>query len=71
MEPKRNEHGSDVCYCGDYRSQHSRMSRAGALGTRCFCGCEKFRWGHKAKKDERAHWEDYHGKHATYGAQKP
>jgi hypothetical protein len=25
------------------------------------CGCQEFRWGHRAKAEERKHWENYHG----------
>jgi len=68
---KRKEHGSDVCFCGDYRSQHSRV-RWGTEGPadRCFCGCVGFRWGRPAKAEERAHWEKYHPKEILKKAQR-
>ena len=61
-------HGSDICYCGDYRSQH----KYGLDGKACFCvsylepmgGCTGFKWGRKTDAIERAHWEQYHGKAA-------
>jgi hypothetical protein len=45
------EHGSDPCYCGDYRSQHK---------PKCFCGCKGFMFTRKANEAELAHWKQYH-----------
>ncbi len=58
------EHGSDVCFCGDYRSQHDRANRSDSEHRQlwCFCGCTGFKFGHRANADEQAHWEQYHGK---------
>jgi len=55
-------HGSDTCFCGDYRSQHNR----GASKTCAVCGCSGFKDGRPATKEERAHWEQYHGSHAIW-----
>jgi len=55
--------GSDVCYCGDYRSQHD-----GNTGRCRLCywngpySCEVFKLSHRATKEEAAHWAKYHGK---------
>jgi hypothetical protein len=59
----RRKHGSDVCYCGDYRSQHSHVNRESqdpAPADLCFCGCVGFKWGRKANAEERKHWQSYH-----------
>ena len=48
------EHGSDICYCSDYRSQHK--------GGKCSvsrCECPGFLFSHVSK--DRTHWEKYHG----------
>lgn len=52
-------HGSDTCYCGDYRSQHNR-----GPNKMCFCGCTGFKEGRKSTTDERLHWEHFHGPNA-------
>lgn len=68
---KRKKHGSDVCFCGDYRSQHRyKRTPCGFLqksktGKICFCGCPDFKWGHRATKEDRAHWRKYHSKAAV------
>lgn len=43
--------GSDICYCGDYRSQHK---------PKCFCGCKEFVFSHSASEKDLAVWNEYH-----------
>jgi hypothetical protein len=43
-------HGSDVCECGNYRSQHR---------PKCMCGCPAFRFF--CVTTDRTHWNKYHG----------
>lgn len=59
-QPGSAPHGSDVCFCGDWRSDHQPECK--------LCKyhpipgpCEAFRWGRPATKEERAHWEKYNG----------
>jgi hypothetical protein len=47
----RREQASDICYCGDYRSQHK---------PKCFCGCKGFVFSHAASGRELQNWNDYH-----------
>jgi hypothetical protein len=66
---KRREHGSDVCFCGDYRSQH-RVDGCGVcvLSPPFMERCKKFKWGRKATAEETAHWQKYHGeREAAHG----
>jgi hypothetical protein len=60
--------GSDICQCGDYRSQHG----FGEIGdSRCrICvnsrelwgGCDAFRFHRSAMDSELKHWQEYYGK---------
>jgi hypothetical protein len=49
MSLKRVRHGSDICYCGDFRSQHK---------PRCLCGCENFHFAHVSSPRDQATWRD-------------
>jgi hypothetical protein len=55
--------GSDLCACGDYRSQHERDGKCRV----CFAsrapydGCTQFRFSRCAVDDEVKHWWYYHG----------
>ena len=62
----REEHGSDVCYCGDYRSEHG-PNGCGPCGLNpsFLERCTEFRWGRKATAEEQAHWNKYYAKHAA------
>lgn len=51
------EHGSDICECGDFRSQH----RTGKCSC---CGCNRFRFAWPADANNRAIWEKYHKERA-------
>lgn len=48
-------HGSDICECGDYRSQHQNASKCRVSG----CYCFNFRFFQASKV--RTHWEQYFG----------
>lgn len=64
--------GSDLCQCGDYRSQHEQWRTTG--GMRCRVGscrvpygdpwassCPKFELSRPATAAEQQHWNEYHG----------
>ena len=59
-------HGSDVCKCGDYRSQHGSgtASRCRVCGdmSGLYNGCDRFRFSACASPATLQHWEQYHGK---------
>jgi hypothetical protein len=59
-------HGSDVCRCGDYRSQHGSgtTSRCRVCGNMPgpYNGCAVFQFSAVASPAELAHWEQYHGR---------
>lgn len=69
-EPPRaeppTEHGSDVCACGEYRSQHAldqqgRMAcKICANSTAPYDGCKEFRFTRKATDSELQRWTRYH-----------
>ena len=56
-------YGSDICCCGDYRSQHfngfeqCRVCRNSAAP---YDGCMKFRFHRRADMFERSHWRLFH-----------
>ena len=60
--------GSDVCVCGDYRSEHGWGENAacrvcgGMAGP--YNGCAAFRFSRCATEEEVAHWNLYHAKKA-------
>jgi len=55
-------HGSDVCFCGDYRSQHTTNGcQPCKLNPPLLEKCKVFSLSHKASIEEREHWEKYHG----------
>src|SRR5271166_4185797 len=56
----RKQQGSDVCVCGDYRSQHDINGGCQACLGIAFDHCEGFKLGHKASEKEQAHWDKYH-----------
>ena len=65
---KRKQKGSDICFCGDYRSQYCRPAppwRDTARGGFCFCGCSEFKWGRRATVEDQKHWDKYHKKGKT------
>lgn len=55
--PSRDETGSDICECGDFRSEHFRPGRTPDT---CFCGCKKFRFSHAATTADMQIWNEYH-----------
>jgi hypothetical protein len=51
-------HGSDICWCGDFRSEH-----AGGGTSRCEvvdCLCPGFRFLKEASGEDRWIWDMYH-----------
>ena len=59
---KRTHRGSDICYCEDYRSQHSESGKCRVCRGTYFDLCESFSFSRKANKEEQLHWEKHHGK---------
>jgi hypothetical protein len=55
-EQARATHGSDICQCGDFRSQHT-LPNGGCSCDRCRCG--GFIFAHKASEHDRAIWDKY------------
>jgi hypothetical protein len=55
------QHGSDVCYCGDYRSQHNENGHCFVCGDSRTCPCEGYKFSRHASAEEREHWQKYHG----------
>ena len=55
--------GSDVCACGDYRSQHDHSGFCGVChGSKApYDGCCQFRFSRCALDSEVKHWEQYYG----------
>ena len=51
------EHGSDICECGDWRSQH--QDHEGACDVP-FCECLEFSFWKEANELERKDWEKHH-----------
>lgn len=49
-----SEHGSDICQCGDFRSEHTdnKLCRV--------CPCGQFRFAHKASDEDLYVWNKYH-----------
>lgn len=43
--------GSDICFCGDFRSEHRPT---------CFCGCGEFRFANRASLNDQLTWNRYH-----------
>lgn len=66
---ERKKHGSDVCFCGDYRSQHTEHGCRVCSG-RYWDTCDGFKWGHKADDKEWEHWQKYHGQAAAQRAER-
>jgi hypothetical protein len=64
--PSETPIGSDVCQCGDYRSQHNYGSNSACrvCGNMSgpYNGCQKFRFGRMAGQSELEHWRLYHGR---------
>lgn len=56
----RPELGSDICDCGDFRSQHRHENRFTKEMTRCFCGCNVFRFAYRALEADLQTWNKYH-----------
>jgi len=62
--------GSDICECGDYRSQHDlNYCRACGGSKSPYDGCTKFRLAHRANQEELEHWQKYHGLHVVGAAE--
>lgn len=61
------EHGSDICQCGDFRSQHENGSGRCRV---CFGNnapydrCGRFQFAHVASDGDRATWNQYHSARA-------
>lgn len=51
--------GSDLCYCGDFRSQHKQTSVGKFL---CFCGCTEFRFSACASGADLETWHRHHAR---------
>lgn len=61
--------GSDVCECGDYRSDHSDgvgPCRVCVHSAVPYDGCEEFCFSRRATVAERKAWQDVHGKGAGH-----
>lgn len=54
-EREKGQHGSDICECGDFRSQHSESKRLCAN-----CGCLAFRFFRTADDRDLGIWNKYH-----------
>jgi len=55
--------GSDLCQCGDYRSQHGSGLNAFCRvchGIAPYDGCTAFRFSRCALPSEVEHWRQYH-----------
>lgn len=53
-------HGSDICWCGDYRSHHDERGCKVCRGsTAPWDGCVGFRFAHKADAADLATWRKY------------
>ena len=52
---------SDVCECGDYRSQHYRVGFHSKEAC-AICRCNVFRLWREANVEELAAWVQYHAK---------
>lgn len=65
MTRKGQPRGSDVCECGDYRSDHDGNGCRVCHGNSApWTGCHEFRFSRRATVAERKHWQDFHGKGA-------
>lgn len=55
--------GSDVCVCGDYRSQHAIDGHCGVCrnSKTPYDGCDKFCYSRRATGAESVHWEKFYG----------
>jgi hypothetical protein len=54
------ELGSDLCNCGDYRSQHGDNGCKVCRNSRApYDGCVKFRLHRAANEAEQAHWDKW------------
>ena len=55
--------GSDICQCGEYRSQHNRDGHCRVcFGSRApYDQCGAFRFSRCALDEEVKHWQRYHG----------
>jgi len=58
--------GSDICLCGDYRSQHgwrtAAYCRVCGNSTAPYDGCQAFRYARSSTDEEVKHWKRHHGK---------
>lgn len=67
--------GSDLCMCGDYRSQHggrgigSSACRVCAHSKAPYDGCVQFRFSRYATELEVQHWAKYHRNPNLRGAE--
>lgn len=63
--------GSDLCKCGDYRSQHKDWQTTGGLkcevhscrvpyGDPHAPRCQKFEFSRRATPEDEKHWNEYH-----------
>jgi hypothetical protein len=55
-------HGSDICYCGDYRSQHKENGPCKVCRGVWFDMCDKFQFSRKANVDDKKHWDKFHSR---------
>jgi hypothetical protein len=65
--------GSDLCVCGDYRSQHQDNGRCGvcASSRAPYDGCPEFRLYRPANETEQSHWDKYHDAERSEAAPEP
>ena len=62
-EANRWVNGSNICICGDWRSDHERLE--GRCKICAWDGpirCEKFKFSAVATPEERKRWEMYHAR---------
>lgn len=54
------EFGSDLCSCGDYRSQHDALGCKACRTSRALWdGCTEFRFWRHASETEHRHWSNW------------
>ena len=63
MNSVSTEHGSDICECGDYRSQHDKGGpcRVCRVSSHPWDDCIKFRFANKADAEEAEQWATFYG----------